>query len=76
MDKAIVSANSKIKCNLTLLNENLLFSSTLSTIPTIEWDPIWGSFLPTPLPGRMGPFLIWILPILYIEPKQASIAKN
>ena len=36
IERSIVSANSSIKFSLTLLNENLLFSSTLSTIPTIE----------------------------------------
>ncbi len=34
--KAIVSAKSNIKLRRILLNESLLFSSILSTIPTIE----------------------------------------
>ena len=59
-----------------LLKENLLFSSTLSTMPTIEWLPISGSFLPTPFPGRIGPFLICKFPILLCDPKHASIARQ
>jgi ABC-type dipeptide/oligopeptide/nickel transport system ATPase subunit len=36
IERAMASAKSKIKLKRMLLNENLLFSSILSTIPTIE----------------------------------------